>query len=70
VIEGNERLREYPGHEESAAARISEGEQELATLDAQIAAIEHGEPLPPPLPGPPMHAGESGPADDRGSGAE
>ena len=45
VIEGNERLREFPGHEESAEARIAEGEQELAQTEAEIAALEAGESL-------------------------
>jgi hypothetical protein len=44
VIEGNERLREFPGHEASAEARIAEGEQELAQTDAEIAALEAAEP--------------------------
>ena len=45
VIEVNERLREFPGHEDSAEARIAEGEQELAQTEAEIAALEAGESL-------------------------
>ena len=46
VIADNEHLREFPGHEEAAAARIAEGKEELARTEAEIAAIEAGEPPP------------------------
>lgn len=47
VIEDNELLRTFPGHEESAEARIKQGKQELAATDARIAALGAGD-VPPP----------------------
>jgi hypothetical protein len=44
VIAANETLREFPGHEDTADARIAEGEQELARAEAEIAAIEAADP--------------------------
>jgi len=44
VIADNHRLAEMPGHEESAARRIAEGEAELAQAEAELAALDDGSP--------------------------
>jgi hypothetical protein len=48
VIAKNEQLaRDFPSRRDSAQKRIIEGEQEIATAEAEVAALERGEMLSP-----------------------
>jgi predicted nucleic acid-binding Zn-ribbon protein len=47
VIEENRRLAEMPGHEESAAQRIAEGEDEIVRMEQELAELESRRSGPP-----------------------